>query len=82
MAARAMAMTAVSAGCSGMVGAGLSTLKDPGLAVQLRLTPTLNSILAGLVGITGCCAVVELEGALLVGAGAVRRTSILSPALL
>jgi Amt family ammonium transporter len=63
-----MAMTAVAGGVSGLAGTLIAYLRADGRR-QIDLSTTLNSILAGLVGITANCATVQLEGAFCIGAG-------------
>jgi len=66
VAARAMVMTAISGGVSGLAGTLVAYLQADGRR-QIDLSTTLNSILAGLVGITANCATVRLEGAFFIG---------------
>jgi Amt family ammonium transporter len=61
-----MVMTAISGGVSGRAGTLGAYLQADGRR-QIDLSTTLNSILAGLVGITANCATVRLEGAFFIG---------------
>ena len=70
VAARAMVMTAVAGGASGLAGTIISYVQEGAIfRRQIDLSTTLNSILAGLVGITANCATVQLEGAFVIGVG-------------
>ena len=65
-----MVMTAVAGGVSGLTGTIISYLQEGAtIRRQIDLSTTLNSILAGLVGITANCATVQLEGAFVIGVG-------------
>lgn len=67
IAARALVMTTVSGGTAGLISGAIWIYFSGDN--QINITPALNGILTGLVGITANCATVELEGAFLIGIG-------------
>jgi len=77
VAARAMVMTAVAGAVGGIVSAIFHSKWEQRNGkgwdhldfAQLHLTPLMNGVLVGLVGITANCATVKVEGAVLIGAG-------------
>mmetsp|Transcript_52193 Transcript_52193/g.119031 ORF Transcript_52193/g.119031 Transcript_52193/m.119031 type:complete len:824 (+) Transcript_52193:411-2882(+) len=69
VAARAVVMTAVAGASSGLLSALINSRLEYGTWSQLRITPTLNGILCGLVSVAANCATVHLEGAIAIGLG-------------